>query len=124
MFLFSAEEPVHLALLVPVTGLWVFNGAGAAPLAVAQVNADRALLPGRRLEYTWDNSGCSAKQGLAAMGKLLGGARRVDAVIGPGCATACSATSYLCQGQNLPQVSFGCEATEFSAKDDHPLVRP
>ena len=57
--------------------------AGAAALAVERVNADKTLLPGRRLEYSWADSGCSAKRGLAAMGGLLGGAIKVDAVIGP-----------------------------------------
>ena len=55
--------------------------AGAAALAVERVNADTALLAGRRLEYSWADSGCSAQQGLAAMGKLLQGERRIDAVI-------------------------------------------
>ena len=45
--------------------------AGAAALAVEQVNADKNLLPGRVLEYNWRDSGCSAKQGLKAMGELL-----------------------------------------------------
>ena len=56
--------------------------AGAAALAVERVNADKSLLPQRRLEYSWADSGCSAQQGLVAMGKLLGGTSTVDAVIG------------------------------------------
>ena len=35
------------------------------------------------LQYSWADSGCSAQKGLAAMGELLGGASKVDAVIGP-----------------------------------------
>ena len=85
----SAEEPIHFALLIPCSGSWVPQNAGAAPLAVERVNADRTLLPGRRLEYSWANSGCSAPQGLVAMGELLGGKNRIDAVIGPGCSSAC-----------------------------------
>ena len=80
-----AEEPIHFALLVPFSGAW--NGghriAGAAALAVERVNADKSLLPGRWLEYRYADSGCNAKQGLAAMGELLGGVSRIDAVIGP-----------------------------------------
>ena len=75
-----ADKPIHFALLVPAP--WVSRIAGAAALAVERVNADKALLPGRRLEYTWADSGCSAQQGLVEMGKLLRGASRVDAVIG------------------------------------------
>ena len=85
-------------------GLWV---AGAAALAVDQVNADKTLLRGRVLEYTWANSGCSAKQGLAAMGELLAGESRIDGVIGPGCSSACEVTSYLSGGQGIAQVSWG-----------------
>ena len=69
---------------MPMSGSWDAGKrvAGAAALAVERVNADKTLLPGRRLGYSWADSGCSAKQGLAAMGELLGGAIKVDAVIG------------------------------------------
>ena len=124
--LLSAEEPIHFALLVPFSGLW--NGgkrmAGAAALAVERVNNDKALLPGRRLEYGWADSGCSAQQGLKAMGELLGKASRVDAVIGPACSSACEVTSYLAGGQMIPQISWGCGLPELSEKGKHQLVRP
>ena len=98
--------------------------AGAAALAVERVNANKALMPGRRLEYGWANSGCSAQQGLAAMGELLGGESTVDAVIGPACSTACEVTSYLSGGQKIPQISWGCTASSLSDKEKYPLVRP
>ena len=116
-----ADKPIHCALLVP--GPFVSRIAGAAALAVERVNADKSLLPGRRLEYSWADSGCSAQQGLAAMGKLLGGVSRVDAVIGPGCSSACEVTSYLAAGQNISQVSYACTAVSLSDTDLHPLVR-
>ena len=97
--------------------------AGAAALAVERVNTNKALLPGRRLEYSWADSGCSAQQGLAAMGELLRGASKVDAVIGPGCSAACEVTSYLSGGQGLPQISWGCTAVSLSNKDKYRLVR-
>ena len=117
-----ADAPIHFALLMPFGGSWVFNGAGAAALAVERVNADKTLLRGRRLEYSWADSGCSAQQGLVGMGKLLGGASRVDAVIGPGCSSACEATSYLVGGQGLAQLSWGCALPELSDKGKHSLV--
>ena len=97
--------------------------AGAAALAVERVNADKTLLRGRRLEYSWGDSGCSAQQGLAAMGELLGGASTVDAVIGPACSATCEVTSYLSAGQRMPQISWGCASSELSNKDKYPLVR-
>ena len=96
--------------------------AGAAALAVERANADKDLLPGRRLEYSWADSGCSAQQGLAAMGKLLRGVSTVDAVIGPGCSSACEVTSYLSGGQNLPQISYACTAASLSDKEKYRLV--
>ena len=98
--------------------------AGAAALAVERVNADKALMPGHWLEYGWIDSGCSAQQGLAAMGELLGGVSKVDAVIGPGCSSACEVTSYLSEGQKVPQISWGCTAPSLSNKENHRLVRP
>jgi ABC-type branched-subunit amino acid transport system substrate-binding protein len=97
--------------------------AGAAALAVERVNADKTLLPGRRLEYGWADSGCSAQKGLAAMGELLGGASKVDAVIGPACSSACEVTSYLSGGQKIPQISWGCTASSLSNKEKYRLVR-
>ena len=87
------------------------------------MNADKALLPGRVLEYSWADSGCSAQQGLVVMGELLGGAGRVDAVIGPGCTSACEVTSYLSSGKNVPQISYSCTASSLSNKEKHRLVR-
>ena len=82
-----ADKPIQLALLIPTTGSWNAGArtAGAAQLAIEQVNADKALLPGRVLEYSWKDSGCSAKQGLAVMGELLSAADQgaFSAVIGP-----------------------------------------
>ena len=98
--------------------------AGAAALAVERVNANKALLHGRRLEYGWADSGCSARQGLAAMGELLGKASMVEAVIGPGCSSACEVTSYLVGGQDIPQISWGCTAVSLSNEEKYRLVSP
>ena len=117
-----ADEPIHFALLMP--GPYVSRIAGAAALAVERVNADKSLLPSRRLEYSWADSGCSPQQGLTAMGELLGGVSRVDAVIGPGCSSACEVTSYLSGGQGIPQISWGCTAVSLSNKEKYRLVRP
>ena len=80
----SAEDSVHFALLIPMSGSWAGGPqiAGAAALAVETVNADKNLLPDRVLEYSWADSGCSAQQGLKAMGELLQGGSKIDAVIG------------------------------------------
>ena len=108
------SPPIQFALLIPLSGLWVLRGAGAAALAVERVNTENALLHGHRLEYSWADSGCSAKQGLAAMGRLLGEAvlaeRRIDVVIGPGCSTACEVTSYLSSGIFHPVCSHYLQA--------------
>ena len=116
----SSLHVVHIALPLEMSGSWVLKGAGAAPLAVKSVNADRALLPGHQLQYSWADSGCSAQQGLAAMGKLLGGVSRIDAVIGPGCSSACEVTGHLLGGQGIPQISWGCTSPTLS--DNYELV--
>ena len=120
----SADEPIHFALLMPFSGSWDTGErfAGAAALAVEKVNADKALLRGRQLKYSWADSGCSPQQGLAAMGELLRRAGRVDAVIGPGCSAACEVTSYLAAGQDLPQISWACAASSLSDKEKYRLV--
>ena len=105
-----ADEPIYLALLLPMSdGIWDAGPqfAGAVPLAVQAINANQALLPGHVLEYRWANSGCSAQRGLMAMGELLGGGTRIHAVIGPACSAACEVTSHLLGGYDLPQISYG-----------------
>ena len=121
-----AEELVNFALLLPLSGAWTGGQrfAGAAALAVNRVNADKSLLPGRVLAFEWADSGCTAKQGLAAMGKLIGSTSRIDAVIGPGCSSAsCELTSYLSGGQAIPQISWGCTSPSLSNKEEYQLVR-
>ena len=111
---------------MPFSGSWDVGRrvAGAAAIAVESVNADKDLLPGRSLEYSWADSGCSPQQGLSAMGELLAGSSRVHAVIGPGCSSACEVTNYLAAGQGLPQISWGCTASSLSDKSKYGLVRP
>ena len=78
------DSTIKLAVLHPMTG-WKGGPriAGAAALAVEMVNADKTLLPGRVLQYSFADSGCSAQRALTAMGELLGESR-INAVIGPG----------------------------------------
>ena len=103
---------VHLALLLPMSVSRDWPGgrqiAGAATLAVDRVNADKNLLPGHLLQYSSADSGCSVTQGLEAMGKLLAGKDRIDAVIGPTSSAACEITSHLAVGENVPQISYAC----------------
>ena len=106
-----------------MTGPWQMpGGAGAAALAVKRVNADTKLLHGRTLRYSWADSGCSAKQGLVAMGELLED-DRIDSLIGPACSSACEVTSYLSAGRGIPQISWGCTSSTFSNKTEFELVR-
>ena len=91
-------------------------------LAIEKVNADEALLPGHELIFSWADSGCSPKQGLAAMGELLGGASRVDAVIGPACSAACEVTGYLSGGQGIAQISYSCTSPTLSDKNEFQTV--
>ena len=125
------SQPVRVALLLPMDGAWAGGPqiAGAAALAVERVNADKMLLPGRRLAYSWANSGCSPKQALKAAAELLSGTvdktihKELHAMIGPGCSSACEVTSYLSSGANLPQISYSCTSPALSDKSNYELVR-
>ena len=124
-----AEEIVFLGLLIPMSGAtslgpwlpekkafvvphkpqsaYLMTGswnvgpqiAGAAALASARVNADKNLLPGYRMETIWEDSGCSPQKGLTAMGKLVGGKNKINAIIGPACSMACEVTAYSAAGE-------------------------
>ena len=109
-----SSPPVRFALLLPMSGAWQVGQhiAGAAALAVEKVNGDKDLLSGRRLEYNWADSGCSAEQGLTAMGKLVGSASNSTAsntyaVIGPGCRSVAFGPFLPCTGPQI-RVPVGC----------------
>jgi hypothetical protein len=59
-----------------------FIGLGALPLAVERVNADPALLAGKKLQYVWRNSQCSASAALLELGSLT--SEGIHAILGPG----------------------------------------
>ena len=124
----AGPVPVRFALLLPMSGSWLGGPlvAGAAAVAVQRVNADKKLLPGRVFEYSWADSGCSAKQGLKAMGEMLVGESfneaHIHVVIGPACSVTCEATSSLSGAANIPQISWGCLSPTLSNKDEYDLV--
>ena len=80
-----AEGPIHLALLLPMTaaeGDWAGGPhiAGAAVLAIEKINNSADMLLTRRvLEYSWKDSGCSAKQALNAIGQIMKAEKQIDA---------------------------------------------
>ena len=59
MTVVAEAEPIHLALLLPLSAARGYDpvAAGAAALAVDVVNADPTLLPGRALRFSWADSG-------------------------------------------------------------------
>ena len=129
-----ADKTVHIGLLLPMVGRFDEGAriAGAAQLAVDRVNNDEALFPGYVLKFMWNNSGCSARQGLAALGKLMdrqresaatsGGDSRLNIVIGPGCSSACEPAAYLAESKKIPLISWGCTSPALSNKEEYPLV--
>ena len=58
--------------------------AGAAALAVQRINADAGLLGGMRVEYVWEDVGCSTVyKALQGIQKLLADPK-IDGIVGPG----------------------------------------
>jgi ABC-type branched-subunit amino acid transport system substrate-binding protein len=81
----GANGSIRIGILLPISGEWTGGRtiAGAASLAVEQINRDARLLGGRTVEYTWLDGACNASQSLDAMTELLAGAK-LGAIIGPG----------------------------------------
>ena len=79
-----SSDVALLGLLLPVTKSWTGHHiAGAAALAVQRINADSSLLGGMRVEYTWEDCGCSTLRAMDSVLKLLSDPK-IDAIIGPG----------------------------------------
>ena len=100
------EEVVRLGLLLPMTGSSIGKYiAGAATLAISDINADPSLMQGRKLEYVYADSGCNSITGVKAMQKLLRADQPIHGVIGGGCSSACEAVAFLTAERGVPQVS-------------------
>ena len=110
----TSHAQIQLTIYCLMTGKWSGGPliAGAASLAVDQVDADSTLLAGSVLEYSWEDSGCSPRVAPRALGDLMSrrGESSIDALVGPGCSSACEVTSYTSSGYDIPQISFGCKS--------------
>ena len=85
----GGDAVVRIGLLLPLTGMPAGKYvAGAATLAIADINADPSLMQGRQLEYTYSDSGCSSITGVTAIQELLGAPEPVHGVIGAACSSA------------------------------------
>ncbi len=104
---------MRLGLLLPITGSSRDRGAivGAATLAIGEINRHPGgLMRGRRVEFAYEDEGCSAMQGMTGLSRLLQAVATepIHAVIGASCSAACLPSGYLASGSNLPQISNGC----------------
>lgn len=97
--------------------------AGAADLAAQDINSEPALLDGKKLEYTWKDSGCTSLDSLVATGQLFEESGEIEAVIGPGCSSGCESSAFSLTKRNVTQVSFGCTDSSLSDKQRYPTVR-
>ena len=113
----GGEEVVRLGLLLPMTG-WSAGKyiVGAATLAIADINANPSLMQGRRLEYTWANSGCSSIAGMRAIEELRDANKPIHSVIGGACSSACESTAFVSAVHGLLQVCclFGKRCVRWS----------
>jgi ABC-type branched-subunit amino acid transport system substrate-binding protein len=123
---FAAANIVRVGILLPLSGSWPKGDqrgrtiAGAAMLAVQDVNSDLSLLDGKVLEYSGEDSGCGSLESMAATNKILLRNGQLDAMIGPACSSACESSAYLLRDRAIPQISFGC--TESSLAKNFPMV--
>jgi ABC-type branched-subunit amino acid transport system substrate-binding protein len=106
-----------------MSGAWPVGRSliGSLALAVRDINANPAIIPGKRLEYVWKDDGCDRLKSLAEFSDVLGRFDAIDGLIGPGCAEGCEFTATLAQSKNIPQVSPTCAAESLSSKADFPL---
>ena len=123
-FLHSMNSSTSLRTSAAVNSSYLYAAIRVSKRIDLDKTINKATRASDHLQFSFADSGCSAQLGLRAMGELLGGANRINAVIGPGCSSACELTSYLATGQPIPQISYGCTASSLSDKDQHPLVQP
>ena len=111
----AGETVVRVGLILPMTGTPTSKHiAGAATLAIADINADPLLMQGRRLEYICADSGCNAITGVTAIQELLHDTRPIHGVIGGGCSSACESAAFLTAERGIPQVAFPTSLAAFA----------
>jgi ABC-type branched-subunit amino acid transport system substrate-binding protein len=79
------DDVLKIGLLLPITGLWKAGRTipGAAALAVQRINADPSLLGGMRVEFVFEDVGCTTYKAVTGLQKLLSDPK-LDAIFGPG----------------------------------------
>ena len=107
MLFSSADEYLHLAVIIPTLTSWpeARQSVGAISLAVEMVNAHVDHFGGKQLRFQWREADCDSSDSMAQL-SLMFEAGPVDAVIGPDCNLACESSAYLTAGRNLLQISY------------------
>jgi ABC-type branched-subunit amino acid transport system substrate-binding protein len=78
----------------------------------------RGILPGYNISWSWRDTYCKPRQGLAMAVDLW--SEGVDAFVGPGCSVVCEPVGLLSAAWNIPVVSFACASDSLSLKYTYP----
>lgn len=125
--IFAAESVLTIGLMVSWTGKWDEgkNIAGAAVMAVNDINNNRTLLPGKKLELLIKDDACKAITSIGATEAFhnrrvndKGKDKRVgvDVYVGPYCSDGCVPSGLLAAYYKEPMISYSCSSKELSNK--------
>lgn len=119
----DADKQLHIAAIFPIngTGGWL-GGQGCLPaanMALHDVNQRKNLLPGYKLNMTWDDSECNPGLGASVMYDLLYNPPQKLMLLG-GCSIVCSTIAEAAKMWNLVVISYGSSSPALSNRKRFP----
>ncbi len=80
----------------------------------------RQLLPGYKIEWVLRDTWCRSRRGMTMVVDMWNEVEDLDAIIGPGCSSACHPVGLLAAAWGIPVVSPSCAAALLSDKALYP----
>ncbi|XP_077977730.1 atrial natriuretic peptide receptor 2-like [Glandiceps talaboti] len=116
------DDDIVLGLMIPWTGSWPVGRriASAFLVALDEINNSTSILPNRTISFVWNDTQCNAMEGLREVVDLWTHVKPLHAIIGPGCDIVCEPAALLASAWAIPMISWGCEVSTLSNKDEYP----
>ena len=114
------SKTIVMTYLIPWTGqMKAGPEIGPAILPALEYIKTKELIPGYQIKMHWADTECNQLSGIKKILDLWLHHKTIDVIIGDGCSTVCIPLSYMASAWNIPMVSWGCAAKQFSDKSVH-----
>ncbi|XP_065672659.1 atrial natriuretic peptide receptor 1 isoform X4 [Hydra vulgaris] len=123
---FIVCKNLTIGLFLPWTGSWAVGNkfAGAATVAINDINNNTNVLKNYKLYIAWKDCMCNAIQSVGKTADFqteeFNGKKGVDVYIGPYCSDGCTPSGLLAAYFKKPMISYSCTSQDLSEKKLYP----